>query len=326
TLAPFASASLSMTVSIDTGTPRGTVISNTAAGRADQLDPNLDNNSSTALTAVTGFFAGDVIISEFRFRGPTPIGSPVPSGKVQANVPAAANDDEFIEIYNNTDSDITVTDQHDFQSDSTCFRCVRPAAEGSGWAVVSSDNPSVSKFVIPSGTVIPARGHYLGVNSSGYSLNGYPAGVGTTAFGDNFYNGDIPDNGGIALFRTNNPQFFNLANRLDAVGFSSVEDSLFREGTGLTNPVTTNVEHSFVRDLIAVVPRDTDNNAADFILVSTFGQTASLPTAQLGAPGPENLSAPIQVNALIRPSLIEPQQLSSNPPNNVRTGSGNGGT
>src|SRR5258705_12272541 len=64
-----------------------------------------------------------LIISEFRFRGPN-----------------GAND-EFVEIYNQTDSNFTVN-----SSDGS-----------SGYAVVASDG--VLRFVIPNGIVIPARGH-----------------------------------------------------------------------------------------------------------------------------------------------------------------------
>ena len=81
-----------------------------------------------------------LIISEFRLRGPN-----------------GAND-EFIEIYNNTDTAHVVT-----------------ASDGSsGYGVFAADG--VMRFFIPNGTVIPARGHYLGANSVAYSLSNYPAG------------------------------------------------------------------------------------------------------------------------------------------------------
>src|SRR5215510_8039769 len=108
--------------------------------------------------------AGQLIISEFRVRGPN-----------------LAND-EFIEIYNNSGADHTV------------------AGGGTGYAVAASDG--VARCVIPNGTVIPNRGHYLCVNSVGYSLASYPAGNGTTATGDATYTTDIPDNAGIAIFNT----------------------------------------------------------------------------------------------------------------------------
>ncbi|HEX7296952.1 MAG TPA: lamin tail domain-containing protein, partial [Pyrinomonadaceae bacterium] len=136
-----------------------------------------------------------LIISEFRFRGPN-----------------GAND-EFVEIYNNTDTDHTVA-----------------ASDGSsGYALVASDGNA--RFVIPNGTVIPARGHYLGANTIAYSLSSYPAGNGTTATGDATFNTDIPDNAGVALFNTSNSANFTVGNRFDAVGSTAV-DVLYREGAG----------------------------------------------------------------------------------------------
>lgn len=296
TIIPFESAGLTLTVSIDSDTPRGTMISNTATATADTPDPDPDNNQATASTAVVGLYQGDVMISEFRFRGPTPSGSP-----------DTASSDEFVEIYNNTDSNILV------------------AGQSGGWAVVSSENPKTPKFVIPAGTIIPARGHILAVNSNGYSLSGYSASETVTAVGDVSYTGDIPDNAGIALFRTANPSGFNASNRIDAVGFSAVVDPVYREGSGLVAPVTSNVEHSFVRKLLTGLPQDTNNNQEDFALVATDGNL-TLTSAQLGAPGPENVFSPIQRNAVIKASLIEPLQSSAQPPNRVRTGSGNSET
>ena len=118
-----------------------------------------------------------LIVSEFRLRGPN-----------------GAND-EFIEIYNNTDTAHTVT-----------------ATDGSsGYGVFAADG--VLRFFIPNGTVIPARGHYLGANSAGYSLSNYPAGNSTTALPDVTWSTDIPDNSGIALFTSTNAPV--LGNRLD---------------------------------------------------------------------------------------------------------------
>ena len=109
---------------------------------------------------------GQLIISEFRVRGPN-----------------GAND-EFIELYNNSGADHTVTS----------------GGPSTGYAVAASNG--VARCVVPNGTVIPNRGHYLCVNSVGYSLASYPAGNGTTATGDATYTTDIPDNAGIAIFNT----------------------------------------------------------------------------------------------------------------------------
>ena len=68
-----------------------------------------------------------------------------------------------------------------------------------------------------------------------------------------------------------------------------------------------NGQFSFVRRMPGGTPQDTNNNANDFIMVSTnaaaFGGTPSA----LGAPGPKNLSSPIQNNARIKASLVDAQ-------------------
>lgn len=109
--------------------------------------------------------AAVALISEFRLRGPT---SAV---------------DEYVEIHNASDRPLVVE-----------------SVDGSaGWAVASTNG---ILFVISNGTVLPARGHFLGVNAVGYSLLGVPAvGPGTTASGDLLYFADIADNAGIAFFR-----------------------------------------------------------------------------------------------------------------------------
>jgi len=226
--------------------------------------------------------AGQVIISEFRLRGPDPDGEGGRSGEF----------DEFIEIYNTTDADIIVVDS-------------APGNETDGWAIVSSDDTGTAKYVIPVGTRIPARGHFLVANFGatlgeiipGYSLGAYAA-------ADDSYSQDIPDGSGLALFRTANSSNFTAANRLDAVGFTTVGER-FREGTGLTTPVTVDNEHSFGHKLGTGRPQDTGDNAADFALVST-DPLALGSNAVLGAPGPENRTSPIQRNGSIKPSLIDP--------------------
>ncbi len=76
-----------------------------------------------------------LIISEFRLRG------------------FQGANDEFVEIYNNSDEAVSVL-----------------ASDGStGYAVAASDG--IIRFIIPNGTIIPARGHFLGVNSVAYGLS-----------------------------------------------------------------------------------------------------------------------------------------------------------
>lgn len=220
--------------------------------------------------------AGDLIISEFRFRG------------------RASYLDEFIELYNNTDFPLTVN-----------------TSDGSaGWSLVSSDG-SV-KFTIPNGTIIPARGNFLGVNDA-YSLSSY-------AVGDAAWASDIADGAGVALFKTSNPTNFTTENRLDAVGFVGVTDPLFREGAGLQPAagVSTNGEFSFFRRLGTGVPQDAGDNAADFLLISTDGSIYGGVQSTLGAPGPECLSSPIQRSSAYSLTLLDPAVASSQPPNRVR--------
>ena len=239
--------------------------------------------------------AGQLVFSDFRVRGPY-----------------GAND-EFIEIFYNSGADHTVD-----------------ALSGTGYGVAASNG--VNRCSIPNGTVIPNRGHYLCVNSVGYSLASYPAGNGTTATGDATYTTDIPDNAGIALFNNNTGGgSYILANRLDAVGSTSEAHTLYKEVTGYPALTPYSIDYSFYRDncgkagsitTFGACPSggnlvDANNNAADFVFVDTNGTSAGA-GQRLGAPGPENLSSPIQRNASLKASLLDPCVVSSSPPNRVR--------
>lgn len=200
--------------------------------------------------------AAPLVISEFRLRGP--------------GAGPAGTDDEFIEVYNTSSTAHTVA-----------------SSSGSGYAVVASG--AKIRFSIPDGTVIPAFGHFLGVNSDQYSL-------GTAATGDATWTGNTADNAGLALFNNNvvGGANFTLANRIDAVGSSAELDPLYREGAGypaLTNPPLP-LESTFYRrqdNNNAVL--DSDDNANDFLFADTAGTPAGA-GQRLGAPGPENLSSP----------------------------------
>ena len=238
--------------------------------------------------------AGQLVISEFRVRGPN-----------------GAND-EFIEIANVSGADHTVA-----------------AAGGTGYAVAASNG--VARCVIPNGTVIPNRGHYLCVNSVGYSLASYPAGNGTTATGDATYTTDIPDNAGIAIFNTSIAADFTLPNRIDAVGSTSEANTVYKEGTGYPALTPFSINYSFYRDncgkggsitTFGACPtggnlKDTNNNAADFVFVDTNGTSAGA-GQRLGAPGPENLSSPIERNASFAVNVLDVCVAPASPPNRVR--------
>src|SRR5215213_254254 len=249
----------------------------------------------TMMLGLAQIAAGQLIISEFRVRGPNGL------------------NDEFIEIYNNSGADHTV------------------AGGGTGYAVAASNG--VARCVVPNGTVIPNRGHYLCVNSVGYSLASYPAGNGTTATGDATYTTDIPDNAGIAVFNTSVAGNFTLANRLDAVGSTSEANTLYKEGTGYPALTPFSIDYAFYRDTCGKsgsittfrtcsldLPKDTNNNAADFIFVDTNGTSAGA-GQRLGSPGPENLSAaiaPARLSTSVTVAPLDQCVALSSPPNRVR--------
>ncbi len=235
----------------------------------------------TATSALAG--EGDLMISEFRLRGPQ-----------------GAND-EFIEIYNDTDSPYTVQ-----------------TIDGSaGFALVASDG--VKRFTIPNGTVIPARGHFLGVNSVGYSLASYPAGNGTTATGDATYTMDIPDNAGIALFRTANPLHFTSGRRLDAVGSNAELNPLYYEGNPYQALTPFSIDYSFYRNFSygSEDHFDSNDNANDFSFVDTNGTSAGA-GQRLGAPGPENLSSPTHLVGVKAIFDLDPGKCANCAPNRLR--------
>jgi hypothetical protein len=300
TLSFDAFATLTLTVRVDQDTPRGTIISNTADGTSSTPDNEPSNNSATAITGVTGPFSGDVLISEFRFSGP------------------AGAFDEFIELYNNTDAPLAVstTDQ------------------SSGWAVAASDG--IIRFTIPNGTVIPARGHFLGVNAG----NPAPPSIllrssvenGAVQLGDATYVSGIPNDTGIALFRTANTGNFSVATRLDAVGSTAEANTLYKEGTGYPAiGANLTLDYSFVRDQCGKGgstsvfgpcptngrPKDTDNNATDFIFVDTNGTNAGA-GQRLGAAGPEALVDPITANDFAVFNNLDRTAGASASPNRVR--------
>ncbi|MDT5261740.1 MAG: hypothetical protein QOC61_744 [Acidobacteriota bacterium] len=253
---------------------------------------NPDGQSSTSNNVV---FVGaappsPILVSEFRFRG------------------SAGGNDEFIELYNNTNSPITVAD----------------SGAGTGYAVAGTNTTGTNstRCTVPNGTVIPARGHFLCTNNgaAGYSLGGYAA-------GDVNYATGIVDGGGVAVFSTTVTANWGTNTRFDAVGFAGITGTtLFTEGTALTpaggiTTSTAGVEFSFVRKMTTAsggLPQDTDNNNSDFAFVATNGATISTRQSTLGAPGPENLASPIQRNSTIALTLLDPAVGSANSPNRSR--------
>lgn len=259
-------------------------------------DANLDGGSISGGWTITfdvrppAPAAGDILISEFRTRG---VGTTPPGSDGSA--------DEYIELYNNTDSSITIIDAVP-GADPT-------SGAGAGWRLSVAQGAAETEFFVLSQTqstsgpvAIPARGHFLIAtqpsvpNPAGntYSLSTYPTGTGFTASGSPNITinpssatvGFLPDNAGIAIFSTVGAV---TANRLDSVGFSSVTNTDYKEGTGLSpaTGITTASQHAWVRKMNAGVPQDTSSNSDDFHLIETTGAILDGVQSILGAPGPE---------------------------------------
>jgi predicted extracellular nuclease len=234
------------------------------ASNAARPERNSDHDMPVAYFALAGAVPqpGSVLISEFRFNGPN------------------GTSDEFIELYNNSDSPVNLN----------------------GWAIAAPAGTGGGGVSALTGTMLP-RGHYL-VGLDNYSVSSYPSADADvfTAVPDRVYTvASFPDDGGANLVDNNGTV-------IDSVGFSSANGTGFREGAGLSPaggvaPGASD-QYSFVRKMTSGFPQDTNDNAADFVLVSTTGAVGST-VAVLGAPGPENSEAPIQRNAVIKASLID---------------------
>jgi hypothetical protein len=273
--------------------PDETFLLNLSGGVGGQI------NRTTATGTITQTNTpGTFLISELRTSGPGGLG------------------DDFVELYNNTDTPLTVT--------------ASDASAGYGLFKKGADCNSTPVLIatIPNGTVIPARGHYLLVGSQ-YSLANY-GGTGAAA-GDQTLTSDIESDAGVALFTTSNVLNISTADRLDAVGFGNNTGGicdLLREGSTLPPVSGTTADHSFFRkecDFQAGVgctvqgtPKDTNDNSSDFEFADTQGTNISGVPRQLGAPGPENKTSPIRRDSTILVSLLDNTDSSAATPNRVR--------
>ncbi len=226
---------------------------------------NGDISDGQAVGTITqGNTPGEVLISELRTSGP------------------GGTADEYVEIYNNSASPITVA-----ASDASA-----------GWSVVVSNNgctdDPVIVGIIPNGTIIPARGHYLFVGSQ-YSLANY-GGTGAAA-GNLTMTEDLDADANVALFSTSDLKELSSVNRYDAVGFGLNTQEicdLLRERTTLNGVAGSTDPYAFVRKYADGAPQDTNANASDFHFVSTTGVMIGGVQPLLGAPGPQNLTSPLE--------------------------------
>lgn len=255
---------------------------------------------------------GEVLISEFRLSA---------NGNQR---------DEFVELYNNTNVPLNIGDVFGVASfDPNLFGIGDP---GDGIFVVG----------VSPGVVIPPRGFYLITNISGnaYSINSTPGNNRRTDFdGDYFL-----DNRGLAFVRLESN---NNLTTIDSVGFSSDSqgNTSYATATGNTSPsgfvegnaITYNgsgtsgaiaSQASFVRRVERAIPVDSNNNAGDFVLVSTAGPNAGVTSnltsnpagnAILGAPNPQNLQSPYRsFSNPIQAELVNTARLANEAPNAER--------
>jgi hypothetical protein len=264
---------------------------------SNPVNVSITDGTATGTILVTNV-PGTVLISELRTSGPGGAG------------------DDFVEIYNNSDTPLTVND----------------ASGGYGLYKMGSDcnaNP-ILIGVIPNGTVIPGRGHYLFVGSA-YTLANY-GGTGSAA-GDQVLSQDIENDRNVALFSTTSLLNLSTLTRLDAVGFdgnTGAACDLLREGATLAPLSGSVLEYSYFRDECGKkgnpsnfgpcptngFAADSNINADDFIFADTTA--ASTPAGQhLGAPGPQNSGSP-RLNLSILALLLDSTKSSTVAPNRVR--------
>ena len=231
--------------------------------------------------------AGQIIISEFRLRGPS-----------------GAND-EFIELYNNIGSPHTVV-----------------AASGTGYGVAASDG--TTRCSIPNGTIIPAGGHYLCTNSVAYSLAGYATGDATytTDIPDNagiaLFNNNTGGGSYSLANRLDAVGSTSEANTTykEGAGYPaltpfSIDYSWLRDECGKGGAV------NLLGPCTISTPKDTNANSIDFYFVDTNGTSAG-GGQRLGAPGPQNLASALLRNSTIATAFLDTCVSMTAVPNRVR--------
>jgi hypothetical protein len=211
--------------------------------------------------------------------------------------------DEYIEFYCNRDTDCDISN-----------------------FIIQAFDPEFGDFAIsfPDDVVIPARQYLLIGDGSEYSLPFYATLDFDVDSGFDFF----IDNEGMQLISSDEETV------IDSVGFAGGGNAAnYVEGTGLQRATSRPAnQYAYVRKRPLStngLPQDTDNNAADFVLISVTGTAHTGITAPpvLGAPGPQGLfSPPSYDNEQITGSLVEPNVAAGSSPNRVRVGSGNAGT
>ena len=155
-----------------------------------------------------GSAATALVISEFRTRGPS------------------GGNDEFVEIYNNTNAAIDISNY------------TMRGSNGGGTNSI--------RATVPANTILPPHEHYLFVNTAAAGYSG-------AAPGNASYGTGVTDDGGVALADNN-------GTILDQAGMST--GSAYKEGATLTPLAASSVDRAYERKagVVAGTLQDTDDN------------------------------------------------------------------
>jgi len=213
------------------------------------------------------------------------VSSTVVISEFRVRGPAGGND-EFIELYNLSAS---------------------PVAIG-GWKIKGSNNTgggtTTPRATITAGTTLQPGCHYLLTNAA---TSGYSGAVP----GDQTYVTGITDDGGIAVTQADD-------SIVDAVGMSV--GSAFKEGTPLASLGASNLNRGYERKPggAAGSTQDTDDNSADFQVVTPSDPQSSASTCTtggdqppaVGSTSPANGAGGVAVDAGITITFSEPVDVS----------------
>ncbi len=198
-----------------------------------------------------------VVITEIRFRGP------------------AGGNDEFIELYNTSATDVDISGWH-----------LQGCASATG---IAGDRATV-----PAATTLLAGQHYLFTNNG---AGGYSGSVP----GDQTYSVGFTDGAGVRITNA------ALA-VIDGVGGNGVGGTQCREGSGIVGMPTTNADNSYERKLGGT--QDTDDNVADFAgpQAGTPQNRDAAPSVQSTTPGSGQTD--VATNANVSVTFTEPVAVS----------------
>jgi hypothetical protein len=210
-----------------------------------------------------------LIVSELRLHGPGQGGD-------------GGDNDQYVDLYNATGSPVNLNDTGS-QSDPSVWHLRYVDATGNVQTVALD----ASKLPAADNGELPAGGSFL-LAGSGYSLDG-------TAAADQSLPSEIGPSQGVQVIAPD-------GGLSDAVGMAG-SPSGYHEGSALTAPSDTSTQFAFARKFAAGVPVNTNDNASDFLLVSTDpSQTGG--GAVLGDPAPRAASSPTDRNDILKSTLL----------------------